>query len=763
MRFQIWVVPITIMLVFMLSGCGVGGGIIPNGSGSAQVGASTYWGSPGGNPANTRLSTQVGPQTNEVAWTTIGENFTSTGAVITPDGTIVVGVGYAVIGFNPDGSVRWKNPVVNRVYRVFISDDGTICYQYDWGDIRLVAQDGTLLLKYEHEYMGSYLLGFGPQSTMYFRAFAEDYSDVLVSVSSQGEVLFEIPFDRYTYYILTLPNNVAANATGLSGLVVWSEDGTTLWSDKLKDAWMGTSWVGPGNTIYVSVRTDSEYLKHGYVTYDLDGNRTELIKPEFYGNDFEMEGVTSTGATIWINWREDTVAYVDPSGDILWKHTTDFRLVNQLIAFGNNGEVYVRTHTGELSEYTMQWLGFNAAGDLFQSIGYGRNSFSIFPLVVGELGQVYFGDNDAFSAYEPGGDLAWSFVLGGNIGSIASAPDGTIYSTAGTVLIATSPAGDELWRYAGPDYLLDVLVGVEGNIYTHTIREILQLSSSGHLMAQIEFPNAPLQTISLSPDGHLYSADFSRTIKAFLPTLIPSWESRTGELVTTRIAIGDDGTLYFGCRDGMLYAVDLAGNTVWTFDVQSNYPRTPLLTRDAIFVSSLEGGLFKLGLDGSQLWRFETPGYCYASPSIGPDGTVYIGTSGLDPNSGVLPLGELPSVPVSGYVMKLEALQNLGQTENDPVLLDLLGEGMGLFALGQNGTTKWNLHTSIGVTHPVCVDGAGSIYLGISGQLFSLNPDGTERWRYSSDKSGNTAPMIGGRGSIILGAETHLVSIGSGL
>jgi len=77
------------------------------------------------------------------------------------------------------------------------------------------------------------------------------------------------------------------------------------------------------------------------------------------------------------------------------------------------------------------------------------------------------------------------------------------------------------------------------------------------------------------------------------------WEFETGGDVASSPAIGSDGTVYVGSSDKKLYAINgKSGAKVWEF----------------------ETGRWELGVISSPAWIL-------SSPAIGPDGTVYVGSS----------------------------------------------------------------------------------------------------------------------------------------
>lgn len=749
----------TALLVVMLSGCGVGGGIIPNGSGSAQVGAATFWGSPGGNPGNTRLSNNIGPQTNELGWSTFRETGFSSSAKVTPDGTVVVEAGQTLIGFNPDGSIRWRMPSLVAMRRIFMSDDGTICYQYDRTNFRLVSQDGTLILEYEPDFFSAALLGFGPEGTIYLTVKKRIRTDqLLVAINAQGELLFEKASEHLTGF-LALPGGLMAYFSAPRVISVLDLAGNELWSDTQDELVLSTTLLGSDHIIYVlnsAFRPDDVI---SYISYSLDGTRHELVEPGLPEGEFRMAAVASSGDTVWRGRYDGQIVVLDPDGSIVWQYNGG-ETVSPEISLGSNGEVYTtfRTKNDGINQWNL--LGFNSAGEIIHSQTFENYGNAL--LVPGEQGAVYYFSNDEFSAYDSNGDLAWSYDFGGMVRSIAIGPNGTIYSTGDNVLYATSQDGEEQWRYSGPDRLGRVIVAGDGRIYITTTQKILELAIDGSLSREIELEDYGVRDISLSTDGHLFVANNFGITKIFLSDLTHSWEFSAEDYLTTRMAVGEDGTLYFGMNNGLLYAIDSAGQARWTFDMLDRYVNTPAVTGDAIYATSVAGGLFKLGLDGSQIWRFEPVFYCYVPPSIGPDGTVYFGTS----SRSTPVLNNLPSsFSAAGAIgMKVQPPmpRDPSRIDNDPVLLDLLGVGQGLYAISSDGAMKWNLHTSSGINYPVCVDKASNIFLGMSGQLFSLNPNGTERWRFNTELSTDTDLSIGSDGSIIFGSRNYLFSIGPG-
>ena len=204
---------------------------------------------------------------------------------------------------------------------------------------------------------------------------------------------------------------------------------------------------------------------------------------------------------------------------------------------------------------------------------------------------------------------------------------------------------------------------------------------------------------SIAADGTLYVHNLeTESVEAILPDGTVSWifNSDAGGIIVGTPAILSDGTIVIGTTKdvrttglnvvGTLYALTPAGTVAWS-----------------------------LALDGGTL----------TSPTVGPDGTIYvISVSYLD----VGPTGEL------SYQLQ---------------------------AVHPNGTNAWTSASWIGASDVKLADmpaigSDGTIYLNMTCGLVAFAPDGVQKWIYN-DPSGAcvAAPSIGDDGTIYAIATSY--------
>jgi len=383
--------------------------------------------------------------------------------------------------------------------------------------------------------------------------------------------------------------------------------------------------VDADGTIYFATwgSVEGDELGHGMLyALNPDGSLKWTYDP---GLPKDQVGTIETTVTIGLDGtlhfgRGDGVLYaVDPDGTKIWTFETfSNTLRGQIVsspAIAGDGTIY------------------------FGTVCY--------PL----LGMCVAGTN-AFYALSPDGSLKWTYpedaMEGGSLShwvlcNPAIGDDGTVYFTSFRTLYAFYPNGQERWHYDAGDRLWTPTIGDDGTIY--------------------------VQAFTYLAHGVVYAINSNGSLKWTYPVTEPQ---------VSTIAVGADGTLYFGSeagRDaedrqiGKLYALVDCGQDC----VQEKWPEPldfglgvggPAIDAQGTIYVSLVGDLDAsppipgrvvavrdTGQSGEILWSVEANGEIWmGSPVVGSDSTIYFadamcrGTEECDEDT------EVPSV----YAVKAE-------------------------------------------------------------------------------------------------------------
>ncbi len=173
-----------------------------------------------------------------------------------------------------------------------------------------------------------------------------------------------------------------------------------------------------------------------------------------------------------------------------------------------------------------------------------------------------------------------------------------------------------------------------------------------------------------------------------------------GSAVSSSAAIASDGTIYFGCDDGCLYALKSTGALKWKFSTSpaSAVRSSPAIGTDGTVYFGATGGYFyAVYSGGTQRWRASTDGGVYSSPAIAADGSIYFGC------------------------------------RDDK-----------LYCLNSNGAVKWKYTTGSYVDSCPAIDSNGTVYVGSNdSSVYAVNPDGSLLWSDSLGSPVLSSPAVG--------------------
>jgi outer membrane protein assembly factor BamB len=313
---------------------------------------------------------------------------------------------------------------------------------------------------------------------------------------------------------------------------------------------------------------------------------------------------------------------------------------------------------------------------------------------IGSDGTIYI-DNligNLFALRDPGSgpnlELAWRF----------HPPGGSPYSSTpavgrdGTVYVGFSTGGDS--------------PAAQGTFYALRAPENGQ---DAQIAWSVDFgPGSGRQSSSptIGSDGTVYVPSGAGRLYAISSEGTVRWTANTGPSIKAAPAIASDGTLYLSSMDGKLYAVvppggGTEGTVKWTFDFGEHLGQTPVVT-----AAPPPPGVDGLG--------------SAASPTIGPDGTIYVGAN----NSNFYAV-----TPAGSMKWLFEAEREVGGIWSSAVLspdsstLYFGANKGGIYAVSAaNGSLirRFDIFGSI-FTSPV-LDSRGTLYTGSTvGLLFALD------------------------------------------
>ncbi|MBI4737964.1 PQQ-binding-like beta-propeller repeat protein, partial [Candidatus Woesearchaeota archaeon] len=161
--------------------------------------------------------------------------------------------------------------------------------------------------------------------------------------------------------------------------------------------------------------------------------------------------------------------------------------------------------------------------------------------------------------------------------------------------------------------------------------------------------------------------------------------------------------------------------------------------------------LYAIHPDGKDKWSYNPEGsYYYSHPSVGPDGSIYIGTH--DPYFGLHCLnpdgGEKWKVPLNGFVCHTPTIDNKGH-------LYVGVSGDKVYSLSQeNGSLIWEKYVVGWKRGSFAIGKEGVVYIVTTGgELCAISDDGRIKWSKKGLGEMWTSPAISPKGTIYIGSD----------
>jgi outer membrane protein assembly factor BamB len=259
-------------------------------------------------------------------------------------------------------------------------------------------------------------------------------------------------------------------------------------------------------------------------------------------------------------------------------------------------------------------------------------------------------------------------------------------------------------------------------------------------------------------------------------------------------AIGADGTVYFGCDDGKLYALDgKTGALKWSFvsgaaEIFSSptisadgsiyivssdlvlhaltsdgvskgwtHPAGAVETLDTavaigsdgtLYIGAPDQNVYALNPDGSKKWQTDAGAALVSSPAIGPDGTIYLGTTG----NTVLALAPADGTVKWRYLAGDLVLFEPSFAADGTIYFGSLDGNF--YAVNPDSSLKWKVNIGSPIVSTAAVRADGTIIFGANDYLVhALNPDGKSKWTFATQGPVQTSPVIAADGSTYVGSD----------
>lgn len=264
---------------------------------------------------------------------------------------------------------------------------------------------------------------------------------------------------------------------------------------------------------------------------------------------------------------------------------------------------------------------------------------------------------------------------------------------------------------------------------------IIGISGASVWMAQ-RYIQGDLQTVSRAPDPsppaseavvlqesppRLQPRETVETEHAAAPmeaspieavTLSLGWRQSLPRPVTSSPALEGE-RVFFGCRDGYLYACDAhGGSTLWRYQATDGVGSSPVLAGDAVIAADYAGNVFSVDAEsGRERWRRRLPAKVVSTASVAA-GEVLVGC--LDGNAWCLSL--------------------------------------------ETGRVLWRLETGARVRGSSAQDGERFFVPSYDGHLYAVaGGSGRLLWKYEVGGNVSASPDAGA-GRVVIGSETGAVS-----
>jgi hypothetical protein len=235
------------------------------------------------------------------------------------------------------------------------------------------------------------------------------------------------------------------------------------------------------------------------------------------------------------------------------------------------------------------------------------------------------------------------------------------------------------------------------------------------------------------------------------------WAISLDDIVESSPALGSNGIIYVGSTNYNFYAIYPSGTIKWSYYMYSGVTSSAAIGNNGtIYVGTNGGVLYALTSSAELLWATQTPGQFYStSPSIGPDGSIYIGSSFDDHSLYAFSItGSIKWVFVSdGIIYSTPSI-----TPNNEIVFNGYSDDY-VYCLTSYGSLIWRFATYSYSGSSPTIGSNGIIYVGAD-SLYAIYPFGSLQWKTLINLYPQT-PIISRDGIIYVAAGFTVYTVGT--
>jgi outer membrane protein assembly factor BamB len=200
---------------------------------------------------------------------------------------------------------------------------------------------------------------------------------------------------------------------------------------------------------------------------------------------------------------------------------------------------------------------------------------------------------------------------------------------------------------------------------------------------------------------------------------------------------------------------------LWKVDVKGAVVGSPTIGPDGtIYVASHDGSLYAIDGKGAIKWSFKTGDRSWSTPAVAQDGTIYIGSDddhlyAIKADGSLKWKLRLGDCDPKGFGPESSRCDVDGGPTIGPDGTIYTG-GDGIHAVWADGTLRWKLATAEHVASTPALAADGTVYAGSQDDaLYAVAADGTKKWELRTGDDVDATPSIGADGTIYVGSDDH--------